>query len=674
MQEPGQAPPQGISRRGAASVYASIPAMKYAARLSFPALIALLMCACSQQPERPPKSTTPSAVVAPLPVTPVDEVDRLLALASRSDPATAFELRLDAAALLVDRGDRTRAHELLGGIQSAQLSGSQWVRHQILLARLDIEDAAPATALSRLDNPAMQTESVGIDRATQVELALVRADALGALGQPIESARERSLIQPWMSDEQQRLTNARAILGALSRVALGEIERESASAASDDWRGWLELALVWRDLRMGPAAQRAEIQRWQQHYALLPSLESACRVLATEILERIEQPRRIALLLPLGGPAGAGAQALLHGYLAEHYRQLGAGESPPPFAVIDTLTAEGGFAAAYNSAVADGADLVIGPLLKEDLQAFAGNLEVLVPTIALNFDNEKPFALADLYQFGLDPGDEIAQLSRDAGYRNLHRTLLLADASPRAHRQAEDFGAQWRAQNGVVLDTLYLGDINDYRVQLERTLLIAQSRERSDMLARTLGFTFETQPRRRQDLDLAVLLADPVAARSIRPLLSYLYAGDLPLWATSESNAATGNGSEQDLDTMRFIDLPWFSTAEATLRRATRAAGYSGAIERLVALGVDAARLQSRVGLLAWQNDAGLGGATGELSLDAQGRIHRRGQWYVFADGTASPEMGRAEARNPVSTEGDMIWQPQEPMPQTPDVLPRITP
>ena len=317
---------------------------------------------------------------------------------------------------------------------------------------------------------------------------------------------------------------------------------------------------------------------------------------------------------------------------------------------------------------------MIGPLLKEDLQAFAGNLEVLVPTIALNFDNEKPISVADLYQFGLDPGDEITQLSREADSRNLHRTLVLADASPRAHRQAEDFGAQWRAQNGVVLDTLYLGDLNDYRVELERALLVAQSHERSEMLARTLGFKFETEPRRREDVDFAVLLADPVAARSIRPLLAYLYAGDLPLWATSESNAATESGSEQDLDAMRFIDMPWFSRPEATLRRTIHAAGYSGAIERLVALGVDAARLQSRVGLLTWLNDAGLGGATGELSLDAKGRIHRRGQWYVFADGTASPEIGRAKARNPVSTEGETVWQPQEQTPQTLDVLPRITP
>ena len=381
------------------------------------------------------------------------------------------------------------------------------------------------------------------------------------------------------------------------------------------------------------------------------------------------------MLLPLGGAAGAGAHAVLHGYLAEHYRQLQAGESAPPFAVIDTTSTEGGFPAAYNAAVSDGAELVIGPLLKEDLQAFAGNLELQVPTIALNFDNENPLALPKLYQFGLDAGDEVAQLAREADNRNLHRTLLLADASPRARRQVEDFNKQWRARNGVVLDTLYLGDLNDYRVQLERTLLVAQSRERSDMLARTLGFKFESEPRRRQDLDFAVLLADPVAARSVRPLLSFLYAGDLPLWATSESNAAVaGNRSDQDLEALRFIDMPWFSSAEATLRRSIQAAGYSGAIERLVALGVDASRLQSRVGLLTWLNEAGLGGATGELSLDTQGRIHRRGQWYVFADGTASPEKARPETPDPSSTEGGTAWQPQEQAPQTRDAPPRITP
>ncbi|MBK6288666.1 MAG: penicillin-binding protein activator [Gammaproteobacteria bacterium] len=649
--------------------------MKHTARPSLLLGIALLMCACSQQPDRPPKEAASPVVVAPAPQTPVDEVQRLLARAARSDPATANDLRLDAATELADRGDTVRARELLASIEGARLEGPQWVRHQVLLARIDIEDAAPATALARLDNPAMQTESAGITRATQVDLALVRADALQALNRPVESARERSLIQAWMSDEQQRRANARAILATLSQVDMGELGHEIGSATSDDWRGWLELASIWRDLRPGPNAQRAELQNWQQRNALIPSLEPAYRELAPEILERIKQPRRIALLLPLGGAAGAGAHAVLHGYLAEHYRQLQAGESAPPFAVIDTTSTEGGFPAAYNAAVSDGAELVIGPLLKEDLQAFAGNLELQVPTIALNFDNENPLALPKLYQFGLDAGDEVAQLAREADNRNLHRTLLLADASPRARRQVEDFNKQWRARNGVVLDTLYLGDLNDYRVQLERTLLVAQSRERSDMLARTLGFKFESEPRRRQDLDFAVLLADPVAARSVRPLLSFLYAGDLPLWATSESNAAVaGNRSDQDLEALRFIDMPWFSSAEATLRRSIQAAGYSGAIERLVALGVDASRLQSRVGLLTWLNEAGLGGATGELSLDTQGRIHRRGQWYVFADGTASPEKARPETPDPSSTEGGTAWQPQEQAPQTRDAPPRITP
>ena len=111
---------------------------------------------------------------------------------------------------------------------------------------------------------------------------------------------------------------------------------------------------------------------------------------------------------------------------------------------------------------------------------------------------------------------------------------------------------------------------------------------------------------------------------------------------------------------MRFLDLPWFSGAERPLRETLQRSVPAGGLQRLAALGVDACRLQSRIGLFDWMNGAGLGGATGELVLDGTRRLHRQSQWYVFSNGLAVPEEQRtamlATSLNARSTEGETPW------------------
>lgn len=641
----------------------------------------LLAAGCSEQPEKPSSAQLPrqEAPLAP-PGETADEVERLLAPAASSEGAPANEARLDAAAELVRRGDLARAAALLDELEGASLASAQWVRHSLLRARLELEAGAAAAALARLDNPALQAEGAAAGRALQVELALTRADALAALGRHLDSARERVRVQPLLGDETARHDNTRAILAALAGADMAALEHETGVAASDDWRGWLELAALVRDLRRGPGEQLAALARWEQRYALIAPLQPALRDILPAVRERIRQPTRVALLLPLEGRAASGATAVLNGYLAEHMRQLAAGEQPPPVAVVDTTAAPGGFAGAYAAAVADGASMVIGPLLKEDLAAFGPALQPSVTTLALNFDDRADSSAAGLYAFGLDAADEVAQLAAAARTRGFAHAIVVADDSDAAHRQAKEFERLWNRDGTRVLDTLYLADINEFRRRFEQALLFEQSRQRGVALSRLLGMDLVAEPRRRQDLDLIVMLADPVAARSIRPLLSFLYAGDLPVWSTSQASAARPDQrNDRDLEDVRFLDLPWFSGAERPLRETLRRSVPAGGLQRLAALGADACRLQSRLGLFDWMHDAGLSGATGELVADGSQRLHRRSQWYVFGNGLAAPEQQRAAmlaaSLSSQSTEGETPWtEPRAAPLPPPDAPPKTGP
>jgi len=632
------------------------------------ALIGLVGCG-SAPPERPAEEATPIAVETP-PPEPSDPVEATLLRASRSSPGERAGLLLDAADMLLARKEYARAKDVLRQSVGADGSQDQRARRAILLSEALSGTGDAAAALDVLANAA-GTEDAGLPRALEAGLREARARALLALGKPLEAARERTSLQPWLTAESDRASNAKHILDALGRVPLGELDAAVADAGSDDWRGWLELSVTARDMRHSPGAQRQRLQEWAQRYSGIAAFGANIPGLVEEISKGISEPARVALLLPLSGRAGSSGQAVLQGYLAGHYRALAAGETLPALAIVDTGGTPEGFSAAYRSTTADGATVVVGPLLKEELAAFRTGLTASVPTLALNFLDAPAAAISGVHQFGIDLADEVAELGSDARREQFSRAVILADASPRSRRLVDDFSARGQASGGELIDTLFLGDLNEYRLSLEQTLHLDQSHHRSESLGRVTGLELQTEPRRRADVDLIVLLAEPTGARSIRALLPFLYAGDIPARATSISySAGSGREGDLDLESVRFLDMPWFSGSEESLRNI--AVAQRGPVERLLALGVDAQRLQSRLALLGSTTAWGLAGATGELIAGADGRLHRRAVWYVVQGGQAKAELPRAGIVEVISREGAETWTTGEgTAPSTSDAEPK---
>ena len=71
----------------------------------------------------------------------------------------------------------------------------------------------------------------------------------------------------------------------------------------------------------------------------------------------------------------------------------------------------------YNQAVAEGAELIIGPLSKEHIQSLADSVTFTTPVLALN---HIPGLQKDkLYQFGLSPIDDVEQIT------TRHKTMVI---------------------------------------------------------------------------------------------------------------------------------------------------------------------------------------------------------------------------------------------------------
>lgn len=639
------------------------------------ALLSVLIAGagCSSPPVQQAQEEAPPAAAETQAQAPADPVEAALARANQENPAARADLIMDAASLLITRNEYVRARSLLDDMRGAPMAPEQMARRAILLSGILLGTGDPAGALGALGDVS-GSAGTALPRAVETGLREARARALLALGRPLASAMERTALQPWITEDEARESNARQILDALGNVPLGELERAAAQAGSDDWRGWLDLSLILRDMRRLPGEQRKSLAEWEQRHAGIPAFGTGITQQVARLSSGIAEPRRVALLLPLSGKAGTSGQAVLQGYLAEHYRTLAAGEATPSLAIVDTGGTADGFAAAYRKTTADGAEVVLGPLLKEELLSFRAGLAATAPTLALNFLDAPAAALPGVRQFGIDLADEVMELGQASRREGLTRAMVLADASPRARRLVEGFGSQWRDAGGDLIDALYLGDLNEYRSSLERALHLDRSHQRSATLGGVVGLELQTEPRRRMDVDLVVILAEPAGARSIRAMLPFLYAGDIPVRATSMSYAA---GSEQagdlDLEKVQLLDMPWFSGSEDFLR--ATASPRHGPVERLVALGVDAQRLQSRLALLDLSASRNLGGATGELSAERDGRVHRRTVWYAIDGGQARATLPRNAITTSAPREGAETWTPVEGVaPQTSVVTPNPEP
>ena len=341
-------------------------------------------------------------------------------------------------------------------------------------------------------------------------------------------------------------------------------------------------------------------------------------------------PRLVTLLLPLSGAQRPVAEAVRDGFFAAYLADTAGGERP---AVMILDEERPGAIEAYRSAIAAGAGMVIGPLLKESVTKVA-QVGGSVPTLTLNYLDAGAPAPGDFYQFSLAPEDEARQAALRAAAEGRLRALALLPDNEWGRRMLNAFTPALEDRGGKLLAyRFYDPGATDFTMQIQRLLLLDESRGRERQLAANLGVSLQFEPRRRGDVDYIFLAANVASGRLIRPQLRFLYAGDIPTYATSAIFQA-GSKGDADLDGVMFPDAPAVLGADPRgqeLRAELAQRWPAGAVGRMrfYAMGFDAYGLMSA----GRPGDAAMAGLSGSLAADAGGRIHRRLSWAEFRDG-----------------------------------------
>ncbi|HHA19679.1 MAG TPA: penicillin-binding protein activator, partial [Methylophaga sp.] len=296
----------------------------------------------------------------------------------------------------------------------------------------------------------------------------------------------------------------------------------------------------------------------------------------------------------------------------------------------------------YQQAIELNANLVIGPLDKKSIQILADSEELPIPILALN-RLENHVHKDNLFQFGLAPEDDAISAANFAINQGYQRAVVLAPSGDWGNRISSAFNDQWLNNGGILLNqTNYNQSESDFSATITPLLGLEASKQRYRALKQTLASPLEFEPRRRQDIDFLFLVARPLKARQLMPQLKFHRSGNLPVIATS--HAYSGHEDTQqniDLNGLIFNDIPWIFSETASADPAYMALHDNqtdnfNSFVRLYALGADAYHLISELNSLSRSSSVTFQGATGVLSIDEAGYIHRQTLWATFNQGKIS--------------------------------------
>jgi len=584
----------------------------HAPRFLLPAALALLLGACATLSEPTALPSSPDAARAEQ-LYSDGEMDQAAAafldLARTSGGDASAHYRLRAAEALRERGDLEGAARALADVKHRRLHGDEGLRLDLLDAEIALKHGDTAQAQALLAS--INEDAPENLRVRGLEL---RARADLASGDAFASAHSRALLDRHLlgADREQNRKQLNDALAALDANALKS--RVDSLPGDDPLRPWVEQALRGKGQ---PLAR--ELPRPNRPVGTMQTDANG-----DQAAEGYQSLKHVALLLPLNAQLASVSQSIRDGFMTAYFADDIARR--PDLRIYDAGKTPAEAIAAYQKAVADGADHVVGPLQRESVgELFHQQLPSRV--LALNHPDTGEVPPAGSAEFGLLPDSEGAQVAQRMRERGIARAAIIVAEADWAERAARAFRAQFESAGGIVSGETRLRE-KDINYQTSIVQATASLGDPSDS-----GVFISMRPQQAR-----LLLPQLKVAGVVAPVFatSHVYAGD------------AGASLDRDLDGVEFCDAPWlFGPVPGRPDRdlvSSRIASANGAGARLFAFGMDAYALLPYMDWLLSHPDAYLNGATGELTADNFGRIHRVVGWARFVNGVAQPAEGALSA------------------------------
>lgn len=399
--------------------------------------------------------------------------------------------------------------------------------------------------------------------------------------------------------------------------------RQSTNPALKHLPGWLSL----RDAVVAPfsrADSRQTVAAWLRQHPDHPAALIPPRAV-TRLLTDEATPTHVALLLPLSGPLARAGESVRDGFISATLHARTSGR----LTVTIYDSAAEPVPVLYERVLADGAELVVGPLQKSAVTSLS-ELNPELPVLALNYLDDGVPAAIGLRQFGLAIEDEARTIARRLQTDGVSRALLFHnydDWSLRARRTLTEVADD----SSLNLTVQPFTDLRTITESVGSAMHVAGSQARRDEVAHLIGQKLEFLPRAREDVDAVVALIDNTEANALVPALRFHFADHLPIYASSQTTRRARPGSLTELDGFHISELPYFLAGDPVYAELAEPFDLAdNPFASLMALGSDAYRLTERLNV---DRELVLLGSTGLLRLESDGRIARELAWGTITGG-----------------------------------------
>ena len=298
----------------------------------------------------------------------------------------------------------------------------------------------------------------------------------------------------------------------------------------------------------------------------------------------------------------------------------------------------------------DGASIVVGPLLKNNVEALMKSNTTL-NVLALN-QPEQVQNRANICYFALSPEDEARDAARHIHEQGKQAPLLLIPRSTLGDRVANAFAQEWQTLGGGVVLQQKFGSASELRAGVNGGAGIALngspvSASLPQQQSVTIGgLTIPAPPTDAQisgggKVDSAYIVATPEEIAFIKPMIAMRNGSQsgATLYASSRSAQGTaGPDFRLEMDGLQYSEIPMLAGSNPQLmQQALGAVRNDYSLARLYAMGVDAWALANHFTQMRQVPGFELNGNTGDLTADQDCVINRKLSWLKYQQGQIVP-------------------------------------
>ncbi|HDK6085221.1 TPA: penicillin-binding protein activator [Klebsiella variicola] len=291
----------------------------------------------------------------------------------------------------------------------------------------------------------------------------------------------------------------------------------------------------------------------------------------------------------------------------------------------------------------DGATLVVGPLLKENVDdVIKSNTPLNV--LALN-QPEKVESRTNLCYFALSPEDEARDAARHIHQQGKQTPLLLVPRGALGDRVVSAFADEWLKLGGASVLQQRFGSTAELRAGVNGGGGIALTGTPVSTLPSaqnsSLGSADEMPVSSGGSVDAAYILATPEQIAYIKPMIAMRNGSqnNVTLYASSRSAQGTaGPDFRLEMEGLQYSEIPMLAGSNpALMQQALSAVRNDYSLARLYAMGADAWSLANHFTQMRQTPGFELNGNTGDLTATQDCVINRKLSWLKYQQGKIVP-------------------------------------